>query len=60
MALKEFQDANTRVIMHLGEKDVVVSNEKTADDDGKQLLKHSYPGQLWIHDSLDDDIDIIG
>ena len=45
MALKEYQDTNIRVIMHLGEKDVIVSNEKTADHDSKQLLKHSYPGQ---------------
>jgi len=43
MALKEYQDTNIRVIMHLGEKDVIVSNEKTADHDSKQLLKHSYP-----------------
>jgi len=43
MALREYKDTNTRVILHLGEKDVVVSHEKTADDNGKQALKHSYP-----------------
>ena len=45
LALREFQGTNTRVIMHLGEKDVVVSRDAPEEDEPKHLIKHSYPGK---------------
>ena len=46
MALKEFEGTNNPVILHLGEKDVLISKLRKEGDEPRLFMKHSYPGRL--------------
>jgi len=43
MALKEFEGTNNPVILHLGEKDVLISKLRKEGDEPRLFMKHSYP-----------------